>query len=96
MNVKYQVLVVGKNNRTQACRRVTEKLPGKKGPRGSGQQSVEHEPAVCPGVQEGQWHLGLYQKQRPEGEGKLWSPCTGETTLPMLHSILGPLLQEGY
>ena len=24
--------------------------------------SAEHEPAVCPGGQEGQWHPGLYQK----------------------------------
>ena len=25
-------------------------------------QPAEHEPAVCPGGQEGQWHPGLYQK----------------------------------
>ena len=24
--------------------------------------ATEHEPAVCPGGQEGQWHPGLYQK----------------------------------
>lgn len=22
-----------------------------------------HEPVVCPGIQEGQWHFGLYEKQ---------------------------------
>ena len=32
-------------------------------PRGAGQQLAEHEPAVHPGGQEGQWYPGLYQRQ---------------------------------
>ena len=29
---------------------------------GVGRQLADHEPAVCPGGQEGQWHPGLYQE----------------------------------
>lgn len=32
------------------------------GRRQTGWHLVEHGPAVCPSGQEGQWHLGLYQK----------------------------------
>ena len=45
-----------------AWRRVAGKLPKGKGPGGVGRQLAEHEPAVCPGGQEGQWHPGLYQE----------------------------------
>lgn len=37
-------------------------LPGGKGPGGGGQQAAEHEPTMCPGGQEVQWHPDLYQK----------------------------------
>jgi len=47
----------------QAWGGVAGKLPGGKGPWGVGQQSAEHEPAVCPGGQEGQQHPGLYKEQ---------------------------------
>ena len=46
----------------QAQGRVTGKLPVSKGPGGGGCQLTEHEPAVCPGGQEGQWHPGFYEK----------------------------------
>ncbi|KAJ7415456.1 hypothetical protein WISP_78355 [Willisornis vidua] len=37
---------------------------------GAGRQLVEHEPAVCPGGQEGQWHPGLNQNQcGQQGQG---------------------------
>ena len=42
--------------------RVTGKFCGGRGSRGSSQRSTEHEPAVCAGGQEGQWHPSLYQK----------------------------------
>jgi len=29
---------------------------------GEGQQ-VDHEPAVCPGCQEGQWHSGVHEEE---------------------------------
>ena len=35
---------------------VAGKLPDRKGPGAAGQQLAEHEPAVCPGVKEGQQH----------------------------------------
>jgi len=46
----------------QAWGGVTGKLPTGKGPGVVDQQPAEHEPAVCPGSQEGQWHPGLYQE----------------------------------
>jgi len=42
---------------------VAGKLPGGKRPGGAGQQPAEHEPAVCPGSQEGQQHPALYPEQ---------------------------------
>ena len=41
---------------------VAGKLPGRKGPWAVGSQPAEHEPAVCPGGQEGQRHPGLHQE----------------------------------
>jgi len=46
----------------QARGRVDKKLPIRKSPGGASQQMAEHEPAMYPGDQEGQWHPGLYQK----------------------------------
>jgi len=46
----------------QAWGGVAGKLLSRRGPGGAGQQLAEHEPAVCPGGQEGQWHPGLYQE----------------------------------
>jgi len=43
---------------------VAGKLPGGKGSWGVGRQPAEHEPSVCPGGQEGQWHPGLDQQSR--------------------------------
>ena len=38
------------------------------GPGGVGGRLTECEPAVCPGGQEGQWHLGLNKKQCSQQE----------------------------
>ena len=46
----------------QAGGGVAGKLPSGKGPWGVGLQAAEHEPAVCPGGKEGQWHPGLYHE----------------------------------
>ena len=46
-------------------------------------QPTEHEPAVCPGGQEGQWNPGLYEEQCGQQEqGGRSSPVlsTGEGT----------------
>ena len=46
----------------QAWGGVAGKLPDRKGPRDAGRQAAEHEPAVCPGGQEGQRHPGMYRE----------------------------------
>ena len=46
----------------QAWGKVAGELPGGKGPWGVGWQQAEHEPALCPGGQEGQQHPGLDQE----------------------------------
>jgi len=61
---KCRVLPLGQNNPMQ-CYRVGEEwlesCPAEKY-LGVGWQPAKHEPAVCPGGQEGQGHLGLYQE----------------------------------
>ncbi|RMC17415.1 hypothetical protein DUI87_05996 [Hirundo rustica rustica] len=45
--------------------------------------AAEHEPAVCPGGQEGQWHPGLDQEwcgQQEQGGHSSPVLCTGEAT----------------
>lgn len=52
-----------------------------KGPWGAGQYPAEQEPAGCPGGLEGQWHLGLHQKQygqQDQGSDSSPVPATGE------------------
>jgi len=46
----------------QAWGGVDGNLPGRNGLWDVGQQPAEHEPAACPGGQEGQQHPGLYQE----------------------------------
>ncbi|KAJ7420418.1 hypothetical protein BTVI_21621 [Pitangus sulphuratus] len=54
---------------------------------------AEHEPAVCPGGQEDQWHPGLYQEQC--GQQDQGSDCppvlsTSEATPQILCSLWAP------
>jgi len=44
------------------------RLRGRNGPGDVGQLSAKHEPAVCPGGQEGRRHPGSYQKNCSQEE----------------------------
>jgi len=60
----------------QAWGSMTEKLRGGKGLGGVGRLLAEHEPAVCPGGQEGQWHCSFYQLVLSAGAESWSSLCT--------------------
>ena len=80
-------------NATGLGERVAGKMHSRKGSWGVGWQAAEHEPAVCPGGQEGQWHPGLYQEQCGQQEyGGDCAPVlgSGEYTLSTMFR-LGPL-----
>ena len=97
---KRHVLPLGVNNphaMLQAWGRVAGKLPSRKGPGGVGQDVAEHEPATCPGGQEGHKHPSSCQKQCGQQDQESNRPLmlsTGEAAPRSLRSGLGPSLQE--
>ena len=67
------------------------------GPGCPGGRQVNHEPAVCPGCQEGQWDPGVHQEEcGQQGEGgsppPLLSPS--EASSGVLCPVLGSPVQE--
>ena len=82
----------------RAWGRVAGKLPGRKRPWAVGWQPAGHEPAVCPGGQEGQQHPGFYQEQcgqQEQGGNRVPVLGTGEAAPWVLCWVLGPSIQEG-
>ena len=74
-------------------------MPSGKGPWGAGRQPAEHEPAVCPGGQEGQRRPGLDQEwcgQQEQGGDHAPMLGTGKAAPRVLCSALGPSLPEGH
>ena len=73
----------------QARGRVAGKLCGEKG--GVNLQQAEHDPSVCPGSHECQWHPGLHQKwcsQQEQGGDCPSVLCTSKTVPQLLYLIL--------
>jgi len=67
------------------------------GPGCPGGRQVDHEPAVCPGYPEGQWHPGVHQEecgQQDEGGSPPSLLCPGEAPSEILCPVLGSPLQE--
>jgi len=73
-----------------------EQLCGE-GPGSAGGRQVDHEPAVCPGSQEGQWYSGVRQEEcGQQVEGGSPSPllCPSEAPSGVLCPVLGFSVQE--
>ncbi|KAJ7421860.1 hypothetical protein WISP_40689 [Willisornis vidua] len=71
--------------------------PGRKGTWGFGLTAAEHELAMCPGGQAGQWHPGLYQDQcgqQDQRNNSFPTLGTGEVTPHALCPVLSPSVQE--
>jgi len=63
----------------------------------AGGRQVDHEPAVCPGCQEGQWDPGVHQEEcGQQVEGGCSSPllCPSEAPSGVLRLVLGSPVQE--
>lgn len=56
---------------------------------------VNHEPAACPGGQEGRGQRGLYQEQRGQQGREASAPLCSEPAPPALCAVLSPSLPEG-
>ncbi|RMC06560.1 hypothetical protein DUI87_15997 [Hirundo rustica rustica] len=83
---KFPVLHFGHNNPLQRYRLGKVWLDSAQAERDLGVlvTAAEHEPAVCPGGQEGQWHPGL---------GQEWCDRSREVILPLYSALVRPHLE---
>ncbi|RMC12500.1 hypothetical protein DUI87_10018 [Hirundo rustica rustica] len=95
---KCRVLHFGHNNPLQRYRLGTVWLDSAQEERDLGVlvTAAEHEPAVCPGGQEGQWHPGLYQEwcgQEGQWHPGLYQEWSREVILPLYLAQVRPHLE---
>jgi len=78
----------------QVWGREAGRLSGGNEPGGAGQHSAEHEPAVCPGGQEGQRHPGCVSNSAASRQGGDRPAALSPGEAAVLGSALGPSLQD--
>jgi len=93
---KCRVLQLGRNNAMHQYRLGADLLERSPPGRPGGRQ-VNHEPAVCPGCQESQWHSGVHQEdcgQQVEGGSPSPPHCPSEASSGVLCPVLLSPVQE--
>ncbi|PKU44831.1 rna-directed dna polymerase from mobile element jockey- hypothetical protein [Limosa lapponica baueri] len=98
---KYRVLHLGTNNPMHHYRLRADLLESSSEedrPRSPGGQQDDHDPAMCPCGQKGQWHPGVHQEECGQQVKGGYPPplfCPGEAPSGVLSPVLGSPVQEG-